>query len=46
MNINIPGQTLMLEEFKINTLIYDDNNEFNLLSHLWFQSIDDWLGCV
>jgi hypothetical protein len=28
MNINIPGQTLMLEEFKINTLIYDDNNEF------------------
>lgn len=28
MNINIPGQTLILEEFKINTLIYDDNNEF------------------
>jgi hypothetical protein len=28
MNINIPGQTLILEEFKINTLIYDDNNDF------------------
>jgi hypothetical protein len=28
MDIDIPGQTLKLEEFKINTLIKDENGEF------------------